>query len=352
VDLIFIQAMTEVTIEGLPPAGIELDPEAIIVRPINAKVLSAARMLFHPFIGRIHLETIETAGAANFLDQIRDHPVDETFARRFVMRSMAWTQQFLFSLWLVKDNSGNAGDGHLLLAEVGRGPTGFYSQRPGVLNFTADCHRTPTSFSAGELEEALGYYHKLKGITPEGEYHIDAPRPSGLVFDSRVVRTIYFAQAARSSADIAVKMAFQCLCFESLFASSSDSITHRVSERAAILVGSDAVDQRRVYDDVKKLYATRSQVVHGNPIRHADLSALREVAKRADEHLRRSIRRIVASPELSELFAKKDWRPVDEYFLERILTGPPSTTPAASEPTPPPAAPESPAPRSDAPPHS
>jgi len=334
VDLIILQAIQELTLEGLPEHGIELDDDCII-HPVDREVRELSENILRPFVGMIHHEAIIShATAVNYVKQVSDVPVDDESARRFLLRTMAWVQHFLFSLWLVKDNSGNTGDGHLLLAEVGRGICGFWSQRPGVLNFTAECHRIPTVFSKDEVEEAVILFRRMKEITPQGEWRFDAPRPSGLVFDSRMVRTIYYAQAARASAEIGVKLAFQCLCFESLFASSADSISHRVSERAAILVGTSGPESRAVYADIRTLYSARSNVVHGEPIKARSIPKLREVAQRADSHLRQAIRRILETGALLELFSKNDAKRIDEHFLRAIFPGePPAAATGEAPPT-------------------
>lgn len=327
-DLIVIQAITEVTLEGLPGDGIQLDDDCVIT-PITGEIRFLSENIFQPFIGKVHHETIINASAANFLKQTSDTPVDQESAERFLLRAMTWTQLLLFGLCLVKDNSVNTSDGHLLLAQIGEGVRGFWSQRPGVLNFTADCHRVPSTFSPAEVDEAFSLFEKMKTIIPQGPYSISEPRPSGLIFDSRVVRTIYFAQAARASADVGVKLAFQCLCFESLFASSSDSISHRVSERTALLIGADASDQRSVYTVMRDLYGARSTVVHGDPLKASALPALRELAKQADSFLRRAIRRLLETEELLTLFSNKKHGPIDEYFLKRIFPGEPPAPPPA-----------------------
>lgn len=318
-DVIVVQAIEEVTLEGLPREGIRLDEDCIIC-PVDDELRQLSEAVLRPFVGIVHHETVINAQAANYLKQISDDPVDEDAARRFLLRTMAWVQHFLFSLWLVKDNSGNTGDGHLLLAEVGRGVQGFFTQRPGVLNFTSECHRLPTAFGRDEVLRAVELFTKVKAMTPQGEWRLDEVRPSGLVFDSRVVRSVYFAQAARASSEIGIKMAFQCLCFESLFASSVDSISHRVSERTAVLVGSSEPERRAVYGDIRELYKVRSIVVHGDPLKQTALPGHREVAMRADGHLRSAIVRILESDELMALFGRKDSKPVDEFFLRELFS--------------------------------
>jgi Apea-like HEPN len=54
---------------------------------------------------------------------------------------------------------------------------------------------------------------------------------------------------------------------EALFASdASQEVTFRVSLRAAKLIGSDEEHRFEIYKRLKKLYKTRSSVVHGVPV--------------------------------------------------------------------------------------
>ena len=317
-DLYFIQGIEEVELAGLTNEGLELNEHCTIF-PINDQVRQVAKTMFLPIVGRVQHQTIVTAGAANMIAQTNEGAVEDDSAKRSLLAVMTWTQLFLFSLWLVKDNSGNATDGHALLVEDSTDNVRMFSQRPGVLNFTAESRRVATSYSAEEVRVAIQHFHRLQEIMPRGEWHFDEPRPSGLVFGSRIVRSMYFAQAARSSADVAVKILFYCLAFESLFASSSDSISHRVSERAASIIDTSGEERRKIYRDVRQLYSTRSQVVHGNPLRARDLPALREQSKQGDDHLRQNIRRIIGAADLFQLFSGGGGTPVDELFLKQLF---------------------------------
>jgi hypothetical protein len=172
-----------------------------------------------------------------------------------------------------------------------------------------------------ELDQAIEHFNRLKAIIPQGPWNFDEPRPRGVVFESRIVRTTYYAEAARMSAEIALKLAFQCLCFESLFASSADSISHRVSERAGLLIGTSGPNSRQIYADVREVYKARSTVVHGDPIKQRDIPGLRQVAFKGDAHLRQAIRKILESPHLLTLFSTNNSKTIDQFFLKRIFPG-------------------------------
>lgn len=54
------------------------------------------------------------------------------------------------------------------------------------------------------------------------------------------------------------------IALESLLSSGSSEVSHQVSERAAFLLSEDPHRRRKFYDEVRRLYDIRSNIVHGN----------------------------------------------------------------------------------------
>ena len=332
-DIYVVVALEAVTLEALPRKGLTLDDDCIVF-PDKTEALTfvdlplcESGLPLRQVIGEVARNTIRDAGAVVFITQASETDIDDAQARRLLMRVMALTEQLLFMLWLVKDNSGNTGDGFIALGVPGKGIRSVFTQRPGGLNFTAECDRRQTPFSIEEVETAVRYFEQFSKINPQIEWRLDAPRPSGLIYKARLIRTMYFAQAARQNAEIGVKLAFYCICFESLFAGESDSISHRVAERAAILLASSGEKRQAIYRDIRKLYSIRSKVVHGASLNADQLEALREVSKTCDEHLRRAVRRILDDAELLDLFTMRSSDAIDTYFIGKLFpASPPGPT--------------------------
>jgi hypothetical protein len=331
VDIYVVVPIEEVVLEGLPATGLQVDHDCILF-PDKAEVLQFTdlplcenRRAVREIIGEADRNTIINAGAVVFARQESQQDLDEPTARRFLLRVMTLAEQFLFMLWLVKDNSGNTGDGFIALGVQDRGITHLFTQRPGGLNFTANCDRVLTQFMAAEVETAARYFAKFSTVNPQIEWRLDAPRPSGLIHKPRIVRTMYFAQAARRNAELGLKLAFYCICFESLFASESDSISHRVAERAAILIGAPGEQRREIYRDIRQLYSARSKVVHGASFSPERIEGLRQLAQKCDEHLRKAIRLILDDAALLDLFSNRSSEAIDAYFLEQLFPGNPPT---------------------------
>jgi len=316
-EVYLILPLSEVVLEDIPLEGLTLNADCII-RLVNDGVRTIADTI-KPQIGEINVDSIKNAGVGNCLQQISPTPMGDEEARRFLLRTITLTQQFLLSLWLVKDNSGNTCEAHLALHDRQTGKGEVYSQHTPFLNVMANCERTTTTFTREEVERAVGYYRQLEAFLPQLAWKSTDPRPSGLVIKSRLYRAIYSAQLARANAELGVKIAFYCIAFEALFSTDREAISHRIAERAAILIEADGVGRKALYQDLKKLYGIRSTVVHGDVLNADRLVEFRQIAQRADAQLRTTIQRIFADEALLDLFTKKSKDAIDTYFLDRLF---------------------------------
>jgi len=80
---------------------------------------------------------------------------------------------------------------------------------------------------------------------------------------------------------------------ESLFATSSAELAHQLAERMAIFLSRESDERERIYRQVKRAYAVRSKVVHGDVLKESKTSELIEVSLECDELLRQVIRTAV-----------------------------------------------------------
>jgi hypothetical protein len=319
VDLIVIQPLEYLTLDGIPEEGLQIDYD-LTVSTDRRFITETVEMLFREAIGEIARNTFlnETTAASTSLQTAKAADIDDETARRFLMRILSLSQQFLLTLWLIRDNSGNAGEGFVAVVERERGVM-FFSQRPGTWNFTADCQLVPSTFSKVELDKAASYFKQLNDILPQIKWEFAAPRATGLVYESRIARTLYFIQAARGSSDIGVKIAYYCIGFESLFSTDTAGVSHRIAERTAVFVATTGTERRLAYRNVHALYGVRSKVVHGSTIKASNVAELFDLTKRGDEHLRQCVCRILAEPALLELFSTKKADAIDTYFVDLLF---------------------------------
>jgi hypothetical protein len=249
-----------------------------------------------------HAFAAEYADAAGSLDkfQLANNPTYAYLANRYAAGTMnqenglaflhafiVKVQLLLLGLWMVKDNSANAWTAYFRLDDDA-GPH-FLSEGYMTFFFTADCELRAGHFNAEEFERAVAFYRQFDGVIPKLPY--TQKRISGLTHDSRLARTLYFLQAGRNTSDLLIKIAFYCMCLESLFSTDKEGITYRIAERTALFIGSNGLERRKIFEDVAKLYGTRSKVVHGDLVKHRQLPDLIERVKRGDGYLRSCLRR-------------------------------------------------------------
>jgi len=81
----------------------------------------------------------------------------------------------------------------------------------------------------------------------------------------------------------------QMIAFESLYIADDKELGYKLALRAAFLLGKKRV---KIFNDMKKAYDLRGQIVHGN--KQVDSSKLEETIPKTEEYLRQSIRRFLS----------------------------------------------------------
>jgi len=80
----------------------------------------------------------------------------------------------------------------------------------------------------------------------------------------------------------------QMIAFESLYIGDDKELGYKLALRTAFLLGKK---KAKIFSDMKKAYALRGQIVHGN--REVERSTLEETIPKTEEYLRQSIRRFL-----------------------------------------------------------
>jgi hypothetical protein len=325
VDIYVVMGIEELTLEGLPGEGLELDNDCTIT-PNIGEVLALIDLPYDErghslalMTGLVNRETVSRGSAAVMVLQTSDSDLSNNQARRFLLRVIALAELFLFSLWLVKDNSGNIGDAILGLGVPADRMRAVFKQRPGVLNFTADSQRRPMTFSRAEIDVATRYFQQLNVVLPQIEWRLDAPRPTGLIYQSRIVRTLYFAQAARAAADFAVRAMYYGMALEALLSADTGRYSHNVPRRASVFLGSSRRERQQPYDDIYALYRYRSDVAHGTAFDQRKEAEIRATTRRCDSHLRTIVTHILDDATLLRLFRDGTNSELSRYFNEQPI---------------------------------
>lgn len=135
---------------------------------------------------------------------------------------------------------------------------------------------------------------------------------------SRLQRAIHSVQHARRAPGIEEKLLHYTVALEALTTSAAQAeVTHQISERTAILLGSSRLDPLRVYDFVKDLYAARSAVAHGGEVSRRLRQRLGELAVTVDGYLRIIIGRLLQEDRLAKVFL--DDSNHRRFFMRKLL---------------------------------
>lgn len=238
-------------------------------------------------------------------------------ADRFIDVFLRRVNEFLMALWLVRDNAVMCTQGYLLLLDPpGRG-TGMVAHHLGVYYWHSGLSRERVAFTTEELCGArdfmCGQIPRV-GIPTESE---GADAPTIPLSTPRLARAWYFAESARMSADVAVKVATYVTCLEALLSTEEGELTHRLAERVARILGNDPAEQRELFWLVKVAYDIRSKTLHGAPLGKR-FKKLLPTSTRCDDVVRRLLLKILSSPVLVSLFNEGD---LASYFVD-LLFGP------------------------------
>lgn len=235
-----------------------------------------------------------------------------------VWNQLAWAflrqaQLFSDSLWEIRDNSVYVRDGFLYVFkdQLEKGCT--FKVSVSKINSFADGRIIPSVFSEKELVEkgaqmqVLVRENYLVRSDLKNATEIQHYKGSGL--DRKTLARTY-VEMARFAGAVPMKLLLFCTAFEALVSTTTMELSHRVSERIALLLGEDGEAKKQVYLNVKKCYDVRSKVAHGDFIKgkSEDMAAL---SVTIDGYLRRLL-------ELTEPFDRKS-NEIDEFFLQKMF---------------------------------
>lgn len=140
----------------------------------------------------------------------------------------------------------------------------------------------------------------------------------------KITLSVIFIQLARSNNDLGIKITLCCTALECLFTTDSKELTHKTSERAALLIGNNLEERKKIYDEVKEIYNIRSQVLHGMAINKKNYNKIESISMNCDKLMRLIIKKIDDTPDLDKFYRNGTTNDknetLDEYFLKKIFT--------------------------------
>lgn len=134
---------------------------------------------------------------------------------------------------------------------------------------------------------------------------------------NRFARFLQFVKSARRESTPAIKIAQMCTALESLFATSTGELTHRLSERVALFLGGSADEMEDSYRLIKKAYAIRSQVTHGSPISKSVAGSVTGLSEDLLNKLRMIVLKILEEGNHSVVYGSDE--SIEAYFRRSLF---------------------------------
>ncbi len=282
-------------------------------RPFIEDLLTPA---FGQIAGSLEAYYLRNSEAVAYSIEETPSSLDHEAAIAFILERLAEVRVFLQMLWMVKDNSVNIDLGYLEYPYKDNKAFKTNVSRNSFANVfsTAAAEDLVTEFTRDELRMARHLLRDLK-MTIDRRPQIAADERY-----TRFDRAFYFVQAARASSDLGVKIANYCICFETLFSTDSQEISHKLAERIACFLEKTSAPRLDLFHSIKKSYAIRSRVIHGGKGSSRLREQLKEGSISCDNILRRILVRILNDPSLQRYFREpipdKD---AEEYFVSLVL---------------------------------
>jgi hypothetical protein len=271
---------------------------------------------FHTVAGDLEAHFLKNAGAVAYsIEESQPLPNDEA-ANAFLLERLGDVRIFMQMLWLVKDNSVNVDLAYL--------EHPYKSSKTTRANLTRNSFSRVFSTAHGEVlttEFSREELRRARHIRRDSKWTLEMrPQVAAEERFTRFDRALYFLQAARVSSDLGVKIANYCICFETLFSTDSQELSHKLGERIACFLEKDLSGRITIFQTIKKAYAIRSRVVHGGKGSSKLAEQLKEVSVSCNNIVRRLLLRILEEPSLEKYFRlPASDKEVEEYFISLVL---------------------------------
>jgi hypothetical protein len=186
----------------------------------------------------------------------------------------------------------------------------------------ASCDRKVANFKTEEINTVIKFYNSIFDYSLAlGKGHQEMTHLVNTI-SNRIERFIYFLQATRKEAHLPSKIAMYCTLLETLLSTDTTEITHKISERAARLLGSTFEERNDIFNFIKRAYSIRSSTVHGDKISKnlRDLEKQKEIALQFDQYLRNLFLLIIEDNEILKIFKEDNNEKLNKWFNRLILS--------------------------------
>ncbi|WP_211184721.1 HEPN domain-containing protein [Paenibacillus lemnae] len=195
---------------------------------------------------------------------------------------------YLELLWELKDHSSFVRDGFIHFHNCVN-PKDGETQKASLSNVlsTNDGQHVITTFTREELNRASTKFNNLNfdfSVTrSDGQYALMNPLTKDIMDRSERVRS--FIIVARCESILPFKIFNYCTALECLFTTDNTEVSHKIAERAALLIGESFDNRIEIFNLIKKAYGIRSKLTHGQAINESEENLIR-YSQNLDEILR------------------------------------------------------------------
>lgn len=227
---------------------------------------------------------------------------------------------YLFSLWLIKDNSVNTPFGIYFNPELGGIPVTnnrIFTNSRGVYENII--------FTKEDLERAYKWFEILCGFFVKrgsknkqyGLYTTFGPEINHNT--SSFKRAVSYVEQARNTSFLPAKISFYISVLETVFV-VTDSNAYKTPERTSVFLGGDLEERRNLFKIVKNSYDVRSSYVHGSDVYKKHNKRLDEISNDLDNVVRNVLIKIFISHQDLD-YEGDDYKRVNQYFIDLLLGG-------------------------------
>ena len=310
----FLVALHRIRCEGRLQNGIKLSDGLRLIDE-SSRIPAFKNRDFRGAVGDIELENMLKAKLYVISDEMEFELPDGTTGPQLVAYLLNVVRTYLFTLWLIKDNSAYFEQGYVIESGIKR----IHSNLIVTAFSNHDGEYRDASFTTRELQHMRAFVNgtSLFGNTV-ANFHEASEKRMKLVSDKKVEvydRFMRFITFARETRDLGLKIALCCSALETLLSHAAGSeLTHKVSERVALLISPIGAERLKMFYDMKQLYSIRSTVVHGSQISKKYTHDIQSYSRQIDDIVRAVTAKLHEDQVFQEAAFSKDGP--DDYFLK------------------------------------
>ncbi len=299
--------------EGLDlPFGLKLTNDKAL---INSLVSDEG---FRSAIGEIEHRAI-TSIADAIVYSIKSCDLNTVDVDCHVSQELMYVTIFLLNMWHVKEHAADVQFGFIELPYSLRNSKVLRPYAPKIYHANtltnstyvlASGKKDVISFNRDELNRAIERGSNTKTVSYDDSLFTESMKEN----NTRMTLASYYMTLALGLPDLGLRITQYCSALESLFASGTTELKHKLSERAAMFIGENKKDKSQIYDCIAKAYNIRSRVVHGDFPSTSDIKKLNEISVGCDNILRRVFTKLFENEEYDKFYRIKQTESVKKEF--------------------------------------